>query len=103
MLRSLDLGFYQLPSGVVGQLQAKLPEDLRLVVGVGVLHNSRDIGEPVDHRLDPCPWFRACGRIGIHDSGRPFKLHGIHKFLGTRRDPLQGVPEEGVRSHNART
>jgi len=55
-------------------------------------------GESVDHRLDLCPWFLACGGISIHDSCRPFKLHGIHKFLGTRRDPLQGCPNRGPQS-----
>ena len=52
MLRSLDLGFDQLSAWVVGQLQAQLPEDLCFVVGVGVLQDSRDVGELVHDGLD---------------------------------------------------
>jgi hypothetical protein len=36
MLWDLDLGFDQLSARVVGQPQVELPEDLRLVVGIGV-------------------------------------------------------------------
>jgi hypothetical protein len=52
VLRSLDLGFDQLSAWVVGQLQAQLPEDLCFVVGVGILQDSRDVGELVHDGLD---------------------------------------------------
>jgi hypothetical protein len=37
MLRSLNLGFDQLTAWMVGQPQVQLPENLCLIVGVGVL------------------------------------------------------------------
>jgi hypothetical protein len=46
-MRSLDLGFQEPPPWVIGQLEAKLTEDLRLVLWVGVLQDQRGIGELV--------------------------------------------------------
>ena len=39
---------------MVGQLEAKLTEDLRFVVGVGVFQDQGDVGELVHDGLDLC-------------------------------------------------
>ena len=63
MLQSLDLGFDQLSVRVVGQPEAQRPEDLRFVVGVGVLQDSHDVGEFVHDRRDLCP--AHAGRVVV--------------------------------------
>jgi hypothetical protein len=46
--------FYDLPSWVIGQLEAQLTEHFCFVVGVRVMQDSGDVGEPVDDSLDLC-------------------------------------------------
>ena len=67
MLGSLDLGFDQPSARTVGELEAELPEDLGLIVRVGIDQDAGDVSELPDDSVDlligPAPgWFGpACG------------------------------------------
>jgi hypothetical protein len=48
MSRGFDPCFHESPPWVIDQFQPQPTEDLRFVVGVGVLHEHRDFGELFD-------------------------------------------------------